>query len=303
MEYTPELNRALKELSQITGISMDIRIASEEDMEQATEQIKYLCSAYKEKYNRNYFLLNLMKEGTPEYDVYDRASRLHIRTDVPRILFLLETRNHMEEIIAEVLKQLFPFNEKVYLVPVNKYQLAVLYPVKESISTEDIHQVACTIVDTLNTEALTHVQLAYSDIISSLSELSTAYQQVSLALGVGKLFYSEQTIFPHNQLGIGRLIYQLPRALCEDFLAEIFGSRGQPESFDAETLLAVDKFFQNNLNIAETSRQLHMHRNTLIYRLDQIEKKTGLDLRQFEDAMTFKITIMIMNYLQAERNN
>lgn len=303
MEYTPELNRALKELSQITGISIDIRIASEEDMGQAEEQIRCLCSAYKEKYNQNYFLLNLMKEGTPEYDLYDRASRLHIRPEVPRILFLLETRNHLEEIVTEVLKQLFPFHEKVYLVPVNKYQLAVLYPVKESISTEEIYQVARTIVDTLNTEALTHVQLAYSDILSSLSELSAAYQQVSLALKVGKLFYSEQTIFPHNQLGIGRLIYQLPRALCEDFLAEIFGDDRELESFDAETLLAVDKFFQNNLNIAETSRQLHMHRNTLIYRLDQIEKKTGLDLRQFEDAMTFKITIMIMNYLQTERNN
>lgn len=301
MEYTPELNRALSELSQITGISMDIRIASEEDMEQATEQIRYLCSAYKEKYNRNYFLQNLMKEGTPEYDVHARASRLHIRPDVPRILFLLETKNHMEEIVPEVLKQLFPFHEKVFLVPVNDYQLTVLYPVKESISTEDIHQIACTIVDTLNTEALAHVQLAYSDIFNSLTELSAAYQQVSLALKVGKLFYSEQTIFPHNRLGIGRLIHQLPKTLCEDFLAEIFGSR-QPEYFDTETLLAVDKFFQNNLNIAETSRQLHMHRNTLIYRLDQIEKKTGLDLRQFEDAMTFKITIMIMNYLQAERN-
>lgn len=301
MEYTPELNRALSELSQITGISMDIRIASEEDMEQAAEQIRYLCSAYKEKYNRNYFLLNLMTEGTPEYDVHARASRLHIRPDVPRILFLLETKNHMEEIVQEVLKQLFPFHEKVFLVPVNEYQLAVLYPVKESISTEDIHQIACTIVDTLNTEALAHVQLAYSDILNSLTELSVAYQQVSLALKVGKLFYSEQTIFPHNRLGIGRLIHQLPQTLCEDFLSEIFGNR-QPEYFDTETLLAVDKFFQNNLNIAETSRQLHMHRNTLIYRLDQIEKKTGLDLRQFEDAMTFKITIMIMNYLQAERN-
>lgn len=303
MEYTPELDRALKELLQITGISMDIRITSKKDMEQAEEQIRCLCSAYKEKYNQNYFLLNLMKEGTPESDVYDRASRLHVRPDVSRILFLLETRNHMEEIITEVLKQLFPFHEKVYLVPVNKYQLAILYPVKESISAEEIYQVACTIVDTLNTEALTHVQLAYSDILSSLSELSAAYQQVSLALNVGKLFYSEQTIFPHNQLGIGRLIYQLPHALCEDFLAEIFGDDREPKSFDAETLLAVDKFFQNNLNIAETSRQLHMHRNTLIYRLDQIEKKTGLDLRQFKDAMTFKITIMIMNYLQAERNN
>lgn len=301
MEYTPELNRALTELTQITGISIDIQVSSKEDMTQAAEQIRHLCSAYKEKYNHNYFLLNLMTERGADHDVYDRASRLHIRPDIPRVLFLLETRNHMDEMIIEILKEIFPFHEKVYLVPVNEYQLAVLYPVKESTTPEYVRQVACTIVDTLNAEALSHVQLSYSGILTSLMELPDAYRQVSLSLKVGKLFYSEQTIFPYNQLGIGRLIYQLPISLCEDFLSEIFGE-GQIESFDPETLQAVDKFFQNNLNIAETSRQLHMHRNTLIYRLDQIEKKTGLDLRQFEDAMTFKITIMIMNYLQAERN-
>lgn len=156
-------------------------------------------------------------------------------------------------------------------------------------------------MDTLNTEALAHVHLSYSSVIETLADLPESFRETSLALKVGKLFYSEQTIFPYNELGIGRLIYQLPVTLCESFLKELFGE-DIPESFDEDTTVTINRFFQNSLNIAETSRQLHMHRNTLIYRLEQIQKRTGLDLRLFEDAMTFKIATMVINYLHAERN-
>lgn len=301
MEHSSELSRALAELSRVTGVSMDIQVNSQDDMDETIRQIRCLCTAYKEKYNKNYFLLNLMTSSDQDYDIHERATRLHIHPDKPRVLFLLETKSHMEDAVSEILKQVFPFQEKVYLVPVNEYQLAVLCPVKGNSNQEDIHQTAHMIIDTLSAEALVRVQLAYSNIFDSITDLAEAYKQVRLALKVGKLFYSEQTIFPYNHLGVGRLVYQLPKNLCEDFLLEVIGDT-TPEPFDKETLTAVDKFFQNNLNIAETSRQLHMHRNTLIYRLEQIEKKTGLDLRQFEDALTFKIAIMIMNYLQSERN-
>ena len=145
------------------------------------------------------------------------------------------------------------------------------------------------------------MQVAYSGILNHLPELSGAFRDTRLALQVGKLFYSEQTVFPHDHLGIGRLIYQLPVSVCEGFLKEIFGN-DIPDSIDEEAAAAIDRFLQNNLNIAETARQLHMHRNTLIYRLEQVEKRTGLDLRRFEDAMTFKIATMVMNYLKTERN-
>lgn len=301
MEHSSELSRALAELSRITGVSMDIQVTSQEDMDEAIRQIRCLSTAYKEKYNKNYFLLNLMTSSDQDYDIHERAARLHIRPDKPRVLFLLETKSHMDDTISEILKQIFPFQEKVYLIPVNEYQLAVLCPIKGTSSLEDIHQTAHMIIDTLSAEALVRVQLSYSNVFGSITDLSDAYRQVTLALKVGKLFYSEQSIFPYDHLGVGRLIYQLPTNLCEDFLLEVMGDI-TADQFDKETLTAVDKFFQNNLNIAETSRQLHMHRNTLIYRLEQIEKKTGLDLRQFEDALTFKIAIMIMNYLQSERN-
>ena len=301
MDYTQELTKALAELKRITGVSMDVNADSPEAAEQAVAQIRCLCTAYKEKYNKTDFLQGLMTGGIPAYDIAERAARLHISPEEKRVLFLLEAR-HIDETATEILKNMFPAQTKTYLVPVAENTLALLRPLRSGETEADSRRIARTIVDTLSTEALIRVQLAYSFVSENLTELPEAFRETSLALKVGKLFYSEQTVFPYNELGIGRLIYQLPVSLCENFLKEIFGP-DVPESFDEETLGTINRFFQNNLNIAETSRQLHMHRNTLIYRLEQIEKRTGLDVRLFEDAMTFKIAIMVLNYLQAERNH
>lgn len=300
MDYTSELDRALSELKRITGVAVSVKADTPEETELALSQIRCLCAAYKEKYNKADFLKSLMTEGIPSYDVGDRAARLHIDPEEKRVLFLLEART-IDDTLTEILKNLFPSRSKTYLVPMSENRIAVLRPLKAGETTDSMRQIARTIVDTLNMEALTHVQLSYSSVIDTLAELSSAFRETSLALQVGKLFYSEQTVFPYNELGIGRLIYQLPVSICERFLEEIFGKE-IPEAFDDETTATINRFFQNNLNIAETSRQLHMHRNTLIYRLEQIQKRTGLDLRTFEDAMTFKIATMVINYLHTERN-
>mgnify|MGYP000447016119 CR=1 FL=1 len=152
-------------------------------------------------------------------------------------------------------------------------------------------------IDTINTEALAHVQIAYSGVIENLAELPGAFRESTLALKVGELFYSEQTVFPYNELGIGRLIYQLPIPLCKMFIREIFDGKS-PDDFDEETLTTINKFFENSLNVSETSRQLYIHRNTLVYRLDKLQKSTGLDLRVFEDAITFKIALMVVKYMK-----
>lgn len=301
MDHTQELTKALAELKRITGITMEVNADTPEAAEQAVTQIRCLCTAYKEKYNKADFLQGLMTGGIPAYDIAERANRLHINPDDSRVLFLLKSR-HIDDAVAEILKNMFPAQTKTYLVPVTENTLALLRPVRSGETEADSRRIARTIVDTLNTEALAQVQLSYSFIFNTLMDLPEAFRETSLALKVGKLFYSEQTVFPYNELGIGRLIYQLPVSLCENFLKEIFGS-DVPEAFDDETLGTINRFFQNNLNIAETSRQLHMHRNTLIYRLEQIQKRTGLDVRLFEDAMTFKIAIMVLNYLQSERNH
>lgn len=301
MEHTQELDRALSELKRVTGITMDVSVETPEEAELALTQIRCLCTAYKEKYNKTDFLQSLMLNGVPSYDIAERASRLHIAPDEKRVLFLLEARS-LDDAVTAILKNLFPSQTRTYLVPMNETTMVVLRPLKAGETPDSMRKIARTIVDTLNMEALTHVQLSYSSVIETLADLSGAFRETTLALKVGKLFYSEQTIFPYNELGIGRLIYQLPVTLCENFLREIFGD-DIPHSIDEDTASTVNKFFQNNLNIAETSRQLHMHRNTLIYRLEQVEKHTGLDLRTFEDAMTFKIAIMVMNYLNTERNH
>lgn len=304
MANTSELEKGLNELKRLTGITLALTAEDSEQEQMALEQIRCLCLAYREKYNKNDFLMGLMTGGVPSYDVQQRAARLHIAPEENRILFLIEMKEP-DEIVGEILKNLFPSQTKAYIVPVSKERLAVLYPFHETKDSKDsadeyARHLAHAIVDTLNAEALAHVQVSFSQMIPSLLELSVAFREASLALKVGKLFYPEQTVFPYNKLGIGRLIYQLPASLCESFLQEVFLDE-IPDKLDDETLLTINRFLQNNLNIAETSRQLHMHRNTLIYRLEQIEKRTGLDLRQFEDAMTFKIATMVMNYLHAEK--
>lgn len=302
MEYSPELDHALKTLRQITGLTLDVHADTLSEQEQALAQIHCLCTAYQEKYNRTHFLQGLITGTIPPYDILDRAPRLHIAPTENRVLFLLKTKGTLDETVTEILKNLFPSQTKSYLVPLTESSMGILRPMKPAETEEDILLIARTIVDTLNMEALMSVQVAFSSIFPTLTECSEAYKSAYLALKVGNLFYSEQTVFPYNRLGIGRLIYQLPVSLCEGFLHEVFGSE-IPDALDDETNSTVTKFLQNNLNIAETSRQLHMHRNTLIYRLEQVEKQTGLDLRIFEDAMTFKIASMVMNYLQTERNS
>lgn len=302
MEHSPELTSALNELKRITGITMDITANTAEEEELALTQVRHLCTAYKEKYNKSHFLQSLMTEALPAYEATERALRLHIEPDERRVLFLLESRGALDDTATEVLRNLFPSQKKTFLIPMTENRLAILRPLRTAESEQDLPKIARIIVDTLNTEALIHVQTAYSGILGHLSELSGAYRETLLALQVGKLFHSGQTVFPYDRLGIGRLIYQLPTAICEGFLKEIFGS-DIPASIEEETTSTIERFLQNNLNIAETARQLHMHRNTLIYRLEQVQKRTGLDLRKFEDAMTFKIATMVMNYLQTERNS
>ena len=301
MEQTPALKKALGELKRITGISLDMPPVSHEEMEEAVRQIHCLTIAYKEKYNKTDFLYSLLTGNIQTCELKERASRLHIQPEQLRILFLLETKTAYDDTVLEILKNIFPAQAKTYLIPVNAQRIAVLKPAdpKDS-SPNECAKSARMIVDTLNTEALVHVQVSFSSLLHSLADLPSAYEETSLALKVGKLFFSAQTVFPYNKLGIGRLIYQLPVPLCESFLKELFGEE-LPQAFEEDTAVTINKFFQNNLNIAETSRQLHMHRNTLIYRLEQVEKRTGLDIRKFEDAMTFKIAMMVMNYLQTER--
>lgn len=304
MNQQTGLEREIDVLKQLTGITVQVEAKNSEEEALAIKQLRCLCAAYREKYDRNYFLRELIsgESRASANSVISEARRFHIDPEKPWILYLLRTDSGFDDTALQILKNLFPVRLKVYAVPMDEKTTALLYPAKETESSQEIQQTARTIADTLNMEALISVQIAYSGILPGLCALAEGYRDTSLALRIGRLFYPEQTIFAHNRLRVGRLIDQLPKPVCRSFLSEIFGTK-EPGWLNEEFASVIDKFFQNNLNIAETARQSHMHRNSLIYRLEQVQKRTGLDLRRFEDAMVFRVASMILNYMKAEEDD
>ena len=229
--------------------------------------------------------------------IYNRAKKLHIETDVKRIVFIIETKTEKDTNALETVRTLFSSKTKDFITAVDEKNIILVKEIKPSETYEDMRKTAKVIVDMLNTEAMSSVNVAYGTIVNEIKEVSRSYKEAKLALDVGKIFYSDRKIIAYSNLGIGRLIYQLPLPLCKMFIKEIFDGKS-PDEFDEETLTTINKFFENSLNVSETSRQLYIHRNTLVYRLDKLQKSTGLDLRVFEDAITFKIALMVVKYMK-----
>ncbi|WP_099469652.1 PucR family transcriptional regulator [Konateibacter massiliensis] len=260
-------------------------------------QIQNLIIAYKERFDRNNFIQNLILDNLLLVDIYNRAKKLHIDIEARRVVFMIETKNEKDNNALETVKNIFSSKSKDFITAVDEKNIILVKELEEEEDYESLEQTANVLVDMLNTEAMTHVRVAYGTIVEEIKEVSKSYKEAKMALDVGKIFYSEKTIVAYNTLGIGRLIYQLPIPLCEMFMKEVFGNQ-MPDSFDEETVTTINKFFENNLNVSETSRQLYVHRNTLVYRLEKLQKSTGLDIRVFDDALTFKIAMMVVNYMK-----
>ncbi len=260
-------------------------------------QLQNLVIAYKERYDRNNFFQNLLLDNLLLVDVYNRAKKLHIETSVPRAVFLIETKMEKDSIVTEILKGMFSTQAGDYITAVDESSVILIKSLTENKTAETLQSVADTIVAMLNTEAMMSVKVAYGTVVQELKDVSKSYKEAKMALDVGKIFYAEKDVVAYSALGIGRLIYQLPVNLCKIFIEEIFGDN-VPADLDEETLTTLNKFFENNLNVSETSRQLFVHRNTLVYRIEKLQKSTGLDLRSFDDALTFKIALMVVNYMK-----
>lgn len=267
----------------------------------AAFQVQSLLVAYKERFDKDNFIKNLLLDNLLLVDIYNRAKKLHIDTDVKRVVFIIETKADKDNNALETVRNLFASKTKDFITAVDEKDIILVKEVKNTETVEDLAKVAKVIVDMLNTEAMISVHVAFGTIVNEIKEVSRSYKEAKMALDVGKIFYSDRNIIAYNNLGIGRLIYQLPIPLCRMFIKEIFDGKS-PDEFDEETLTTINKFFENNLNVSETSRQLYIHRNTLVYRLDKIEKATGLDLRVFEDAITFKIALMVVKYMKYMEN-
>ena len=263
----------------------------------AAFQVQNILVAYKERFDKDNFIKNLLLDNLLLVDIYNRAKKLHIETDVRRIVFIIETKNEKDTNALETVRNIFSAKSKDFITAVDEKNIILVKEVKANESYDDMNKTAKVIVDMLNTEAMSTVHVAYGTIVNEIKEVSRSYKEAKMALDVGKIFYGNRNIIAYSNLGIGRLIYQLPIPLCKMFIKEIFDNKS-PDEFDEETLVTINKFFENSLNVSETSRQLYIHRNTLVYRLDKLQKSTGLDLRVFEDAITFKIALMVVKYMK-----
>lgn len=267
----------------------------------AAFQIQNLLVAYKERFDKDNFIKNLLLDNLLLVDIYNRAKKLHIETNVKRVVFLIETEQEKDANALETVRSLFSTKTRDFITAVDEKNIILVKEVKPGETYEELEKTACMIVDMLNTEALARVSVAFGTIVNEIKDVSRSYKEAKMALDVGKIFYSTKNVVAYSKLGIGRLIYQLPLPLCRMFIKEIFDGRS-PDEFDDETLTTINKFFENSLNVSETSRQLYIHRNTLVYRLDKLQKSTGLDLRIFEDAITFKIALMVVKYMKYMEN-
>lgn len=263
----------------------------------AVSSIQNLIVAYKERFDRNSFFQNLILDNLLLVDIYNRAQKLHIEVECPRIVYLIETRIEKDNSAMELLKSLFSSQNGDYITAVDERNIILIKALSKTDDAESIAQTADMIVDMMNSEAMMNVRVGYGTVVGELREVSKSYKEAKMAMDVGKIFYAEKNVIAYDRLGIGRLIYQLPVNLCKIFIEEIFGDN-VPYEIDDETLTTINKFFENSLNVSETSRQLFIHRNTLVYRIEKLQKSTGLDIRVFDDALTFKIALMVVNYMK-----
>ncbi|NLM75407.1 MAG: PucR family transcriptional regulator [Clostridiaceae bacterium] len=251
---------------------------------------------YDEKYDRNNFMKNVLLGNILPGDITIRAKELRVKIDCRRIVYLIRTEKTRELYAYNVIQSLFPNNNKDFIILLDDQNTVLVKELKEREDKEEIYKKARIIIDTLNSELMIKAKVGIGTEAQSLRDVARSYKDAQTALKIGQIFETEKSIVDYNHLGIGRLIYQLPTTLCRLFLNEVF-KEGVLETIDSETMMTIQKFFENNLNVSETSRQLFIHRNTLVYRLDKIQKITGMDLRKFDDAIYFKVAMMVKRYL------
>lgn len=287
----------LENRDQILGILTMTSCAENMDVvgRLAAGQFALALSGGRDGLDRASFFAGLLRGELAGRDITATATRLHLDPALPRLVYAIETESPYDQNVQQTIRSIYPESGQNYLISLTETQLSLLIPAPSQ-NSEDLLDVAETLVDMLSMEALCNARVAHSTVVEDIRKLPQAMQEALAALEIGKIFYTDRKVNAYSSLGIGRLIYQLPKPLCQIYLQEVFGG-DLPEIFDDETLNLVEKFFENNLNTSETARKLYIHRNTLIYRLDKIQKETGLDLRTFDDALMVKVALLVRAYL------
>ena len=254
---------------------------------------------YDEKYDKGSFIKNIILDNILPNDIYIKSNELHMGNDEKRAVLVAKFQGATELPPYEIIQNLITDKTKDYVINISEQDIVIVKELSPSATAESLEAEAETLLKAASSEYAAKLLIGISSIVEKLKDLARAYKEARIALEVGKVFDIERPIMSYENLGIGRLIYQLPTTLCEIFLSEVF-KKGSLESLDRETLMTVQSFFENNLNVSETSRKLFVHRNTLVYRLEKIRKLTGLDLREFDHAVTFKVALMVKKYLTSK---
>ena len=251
---------------------------------------------YDEKYDKSSFIKNIILDNILPSDIYIKSKELRFNAEETRVVFLIKFHSKSDVLSFDMVQNIFPDKNKDYVISTGEQDIVLVKEVKPNTDIRDIEKMAKSIADTLNSEFYTKVSIGIGTVVDNIKDLARSYKEAQVALEVGKVFDTEKNIISYENLGIGRLIYQPPTTLCEMSLHEVFKHRSL-DALDRETLMTIQCFFENNLNVSETSRKLFVHRNTLVYRLEKIRKLTGLDLREFDHAITFKVALMVKRYL------
>ena len=265
----------------------------------AAFNLQTLLVAYRERFDKDNFIKNLLLDNLLLVDIYSRSKKMHIENNVKRAVYLISVNageNAADSVSSEMLRELFPKRNHDFVTAVDEDSVILVKELSVGDNTE-IERIGKEISDMIFEASNQRPYIAFGTVVNDLKFVSASFKEAKMALEVGKIFEPEKNIVSYNNLGIGRLIYQLPMTLCKVFLEEVLQDISL-EHLDDETFVTVNKFFENNLNVSETSRQIYIHRNTLVYRLDKLQKLTGLDLRSFDDAIVFKITLMVNQYVK-----
>lgn len=253
---------------------------------------------FDEKYDKATFIKNIILDNILPGDLYVKAKELHFASDLPRVVLLVRAVGKAETAVINIISSIFPERQRDFVISINETDVAIVKEIKQNTESKELIKLAKALEETIYTEALTRVIIGIGKNAYQLKDIADSFKEAQTAIDIGTVFETDKTIIHYENLGIGRLIYQLPTTLCTMFLSEVF-RKGSVEMLDQETLLTIQKFFENNLNVSETSRKLFVHRNTLVYRLEKIKKITGLDLREFDHAIIFKVALMVKKYLNS----
>lgn len=260
-------------------------------------QFENLIQAYRKRVDKNKFFQDLLLDNLLLVDIFNQAKKLNLEVEAKRIVFVIQPKYETDNLLVETLKGMYATGTKDYVTSVDEGHIILIKSLEYLDDYRTVNDIAKAIADTLSAEVMVDIRVAYGTVIEEIKDVSKSYKEASMALDVGRIFYAEKNVLAYNELGIGRLIHQLPISLCEMFLKEVFHGKAEKQ-FDKETLATVNAFFENNLNVSETARKMYLHRNTLGYRLDKIMKTTGLDVKKFDDALTFKIALMVSEHMK-----